>query len=94
VSQATQVPSNGYSAHATHGDFYRIFSGKMDRLYLLALLLTAGAGEAEQCLVAGIGDSAEQLFEAAWDTVHLSKVRFNAVSTDYQRLAGSSSVRV
>jgi DNA-directed RNA polymerase specialized sigma24 family protein len=57
VSEATQVPRNGYSAYATHGDFCRIFSEKMDRLYLLALLLTADAGKAEQCLVAGIGDS-------------------------------------
>jgi len=57
VSQATQVPRNGYSAYATHRDFCRVFSEKMDRLYLLALLLTADAGKAEQCLVAGIGDS-------------------------------------
>jgi DNA-directed RNA polymerase specialized sigma24 family protein len=57
VSQTTQVPRNGYSAYATHRDFCRIFSEKMDRLHLLALLLTADAGKAEQCLVAGIGDS-------------------------------------
>jgi len=57
VSQATKVPSNGYSAYATQRDFCRIFSEKMDRLHLLALLLTADAGKAEQCLVAGIGES-------------------------------------
>jgi DNA-directed RNA polymerase specialized sigma24 family protein len=57
VSQATEVSRNGYAVYATSADFCRIFSEKMDRLYLLALLLTADAGKAEQCFVAGIGDS-------------------------------------
>jgi DNA-directed RNA polymerase specialized sigma24 family protein len=43
--------------YATHADFCRIFSEKMNRLYLLALLLTADPGKAEQCFVSGIGDS-------------------------------------
>jgi hypothetical protein len=30
----------------------------------------------------------------AWGAAHLSEVRFKAVSIDYQRLAGASSVRV
>ena len=57
MSQATQVLRHGSSVYATHGDFCRVFSEKMDKLYLLALLLTADGGKAEQCFVAGIGDS-------------------------------------
>jgi len=59
VSQATQVSMNGSTAYATSDDFQRIFSEKMNSLYWLALLLTADAGKAEQCFVAGIGDSVE-----------------------------------
>src|SRR5579872_1773579 len=59
MSQATQVPLNGFSAYATSDDFCRIFSDDMDSLYLLGLLLTADAGKAEQCFVAGIGESVE-----------------------------------
>ena len=35
------------------------FSEEMNSLYLLALLLTADPGKAEQCFVAGIGNSVE-----------------------------------
>jgi len=59
VSHATQVSMNGSTAYATSDDFQRIFSEKMNSLYWLALLLTADAGKAEQCFVAGIGDSVE-----------------------------------
>ena len=57
--QATQVSTNGSTAYATVDDFRRIFSEGMSDLYLLALLLTADARKAEQCFVAGIGDSVE-----------------------------------
>lgn len=57
VSQATQVSMNGSTAYATSDDFRRVFSENMNRLYLLGLLLTADPGKAEQCFVAGIGDS-------------------------------------
>ncbi len=56
MSQATQVFMSGFTAYATSDDFCRIFSEKMDRLYLLALLLTADAGRAEECFVAGVGE--------------------------------------
>jgi DNA-directed RNA polymerase specialized sigma24 family protein len=59
VSQVTQVFRNGSTAYATSDDFCRIFSENMNRLYVLALLLTADARKAEQCFVAGIGDSVE-----------------------------------
>ena len=59
MSQATQVFMNGSTAYATSDDFRRIFSEEMNSLYLLGLLLTGDAGKAEQCFVAGIGDSVE-----------------------------------
>jgi DNA-directed RNA polymerase specialized sigma24 family protein len=59
VSQSTQISMNGSTAYATVDDFRRIFSERMNDLYLLALLLTADAEKAEQCFVAGIGDSVE-----------------------------------
>jgi len=57
VSQATQISKNGSTDYATVDDFRRIFSEKMNDLYLLALLLTADTRKAEQCFVAGIGNS-------------------------------------
>jgi hypothetical protein len=57
VPQATKVSLNASTGYATSDDFHRIFSEEMNRLYLLGLLLTADAGKAERCFVAGIGDS-------------------------------------
>jgi predicted DNA-binding protein (UPF0251 family) len=59
VPQAIGIPTNGSTAYATSDDFSCIFSEEMNSLYLLGLLLTADAGIAEQCFVAGIGDSVE-----------------------------------
>jgi hypothetical protein len=59
VPKAIQVSVNGSTAYTTSGDFCRIFSEEMNSLYLLGLMLTADAGKAEQCFVAGIGDSVE-----------------------------------
>ncbi len=59
MPQVTQVSMNGSTAYATSDDFRRIFSDEMNSLYLLGLLLTADAEKAEQCFVAGIGDSVE-----------------------------------
>ncbi len=50
---------NGSIGYTTSADFCRIFSEEMSSLYLLAFLLTADAKKAEQCFVAGIGDSVE-----------------------------------
>jgi hypothetical protein len=57
VPQATKVSLNASTAYATSDDFHHIFSEEMNGLYLLGLLLTADAGKAERCFVAGIGDS-------------------------------------
>jgi RNA polymerase sigma factor (sigma-70 family) len=57
VSQATQIYNNGSTNYASGEDFCRIFSDNMGDLYLLALLLTADAAKAEQCFVAGFGES-------------------------------------
>ena len=59
MPQAIQVSVDGYTAYTTSVDFCRIFSEEMSSLYLLAFLLTANAKKAEQCFVAGIGDSVE-----------------------------------
>ena len=59
MRQAIEFSRKGSTPYATSEDFCRIFSEDMDSLYLLGLLLTADAGKAEQCFVAGIGDSVE-----------------------------------
>ncbi len=59
MSQGTQIYRTGSTNYATSEDFCRVFSERMSDLYLLALLLTADAGKAEQCFVAGLEDSAK-----------------------------------
>lgn len=44
-------------AYATRADFQRIFTEDMGSLHLLALLLTADSGKAEQVFVAGLEES-------------------------------------
>jgi DNA-directed RNA polymerase specialized sigma24 family protein len=46
-------------AYATSDDFRRIFDENMNSLYLLAFLLTADRGRAEQCFVSGLEDAVE-----------------------------------
>ena len=43
--------------YATADDFRRIFDENMNSLYLLAFLLTADHGRAEQCFVSGLEDA-------------------------------------
>jgi hypothetical protein len=43
--------------YATTDDFRRIFDENMNSLYLLAFLLTADHGSAEQCFVSGLDDA-------------------------------------
>jgi len=45
------------NAYATSTDFCRIFESDMNRLYLLAFLLTADHATAEKCFVLGLEDS-------------------------------------
>jgi len=44
-------------AYATATDFQQIFTDHVDSLYLLSLLLTGNHEKAEECFVAGIGES-------------------------------------
>ena len=45
------------TAYATSADFCRIFESDMNRLYLLAFLLTTDHATAEKCFVLGLEDS-------------------------------------
>jgi hypothetical protein len=56
------VQANRYAASE---DFCRVFNEKSDSLYLLSFLLTADHSKAEQCFVAGLGDSfhSKQVFK-------------------------------
>lgn len=56
---AKHIRSKETSPYATHGDFCRIFEEDMNRLYLLAFLLTGDHSAAEKCFVRGIEDSAK-----------------------------------
>lgn len=47
------------SQYAMKSDFCTIFRQQTDRLYLLALLLTAAPRKAEECLVGSLGDCIE-----------------------------------
>ena len=47
----------GAGAYATATDFQQIFTDHVDSLYLLSLLLTGNHEKAEECFVAGIGES-------------------------------------
>jgi DNA-directed RNA polymerase specialized sigma24 family protein len=50
-----EIVSSG--AYASAADFERIFTEDMSSLYLLSLLLTGDRDSAEECFVAGIGES-------------------------------------
>ena len=47
----------GSAAYASTADFERIFTEDMSGLYLLSLLLTGDRDRAEECFVAGVGES-------------------------------------
>jgi len=48
--------------YASSSDFCRIYLEQMNRLYLLALLLTAEPQKAEQCFLSGLDDSVSNHF--------------------------------
>ncbi|HEV2728761.1 MAG TPA: hypothetical protein VGV15_01915, partial [Terriglobales bacterium] len=54
---ARHIRSQEPSPYATHGDFCRIFEEDMNRLYMLAFLLTGDHSAAEKCFVRGMEDS-------------------------------------
>lgn len=53
-----QISASNHSKYATAEDFCKLFTGDPNRLYLLALLLTANHEKAEQCFVDDLEDSA------------------------------------
>jgi DNA-directed RNA polymerase specialized sigma24 family protein len=57
MASATTKEILGSVAYASTADFERIFTEDMSALYLLSLLLTGDRDKAEECFVAGIGES-------------------------------------
>jgi len=57
MASATTKEILGSVAYASTADFERIFTEDMSALYLLSLLLTGDRNKAEECFVAGIGES-------------------------------------
>ena len=51
------IAHHNSTAYATGADFCRIFESDMNRLYLLAFLLTTDHATAEKCFVSGFEDS-------------------------------------
>ena len=57
MAGATTKEIAGSGAYASTADFERIFTDDMSGLYLLSLLLTGDRDRAEECFVAGVGES-------------------------------------
>jgi hypothetical protein len=56
LTNTNHIPKQRTALYATFGDFRRIFTEDMKSLYLLAFLLSADPGKAEQCFVSGLDD--------------------------------------
>lgn len=71
----------GPAPYATGADFCRIFESNMDRLYLLALLLTGDHAVAESCFVTGLQDArgGNRVFKDWADTWARRTVILNAI---------------
>ncbi len=101
MPQAIRVSVNGVNAYATSADFCRIFSEEMKSLYLLGFLLTADAEKAEQCFVAGIGDSVEgnpvfREWARSWArrTIILHAIRIMKPAQESVTVAGTQPMRL
>ncbi len=57
MASATTKEITGSGPYASTADFERVFSEDMSGLYLLSLLLTGNGDRAEECFVAGVGES-------------------------------------
>ncbi len=55
--RTNHIAHHNSTAYATSTDFRRIFGNDMNRLYLLAFLLTTDHAAAEKCFVLGLEDS-------------------------------------
>jgi DNA-directed RNA polymerase specialized sigma24 family protein len=58
-AQGNGKAMTGAGAYATAADFQQIFTEDINSLYLLSFLLTGNEEKAEECFVAGIGESAK-----------------------------------
>ena len=54
---SSQIATHTSGPYAVPGDFCRLFEQEMDRLYLLAHLLTGNQAQAESCFVQGLEDA-------------------------------------
>ncbi len=65
MTETRQISKGQTTLYATGRDFCRIFEEDMNNLYLLSILLTADAEQAEQCFVSGLDDcaSGNQVFK-------------------------------
>lgn len=61
MSAQLQFVDEGITTYATANDYCEIFTEEMHKLYLLAFLLTADKGQAEQCFIDGLGECVEQV---------------------------------
>ena len=57
MARANRKEISGSDAYATAADFEQIFTEDMSGLYLLSFLLTGDRDKAEECFVAGVGES-------------------------------------
>jgi hypothetical protein len=57
--ESTHIVDGRAAPYRTGTDFCKIFTEEMNSLYLLAFLLTADSGKAEQCFVSGLGECVE-----------------------------------
>src|SRR5215831_17145778 len=57
MAQANAKKVLAAGVYATPADFKKIFNEEVNGLYLLSLLLTGNQTKAEECFVAGIGES-------------------------------------
>ena len=70
------------SDHATHSDFCAVFRQNLDRLYLLALILTGDEVSAEKCFLAAFDSCAEEtlVFKELAESWSKRSVIKNAIS--------------
>ena len=99
-----QIARHNSAAYATSTDFCRIFESDMNRLYLLAFLLTADHATAEKCFVSGLEDSKNgSLVFKGWaeswarrsiiaNAIRMNHPRPQLATVDHQSVNGSSLV--
>lgn len=94
--RTSQIETQASSPYTVPADFCRLFEKEMDRLYLLAFLLTADHAEAESCFVQGLEDAANsnRVFKEWADRWARRMIVQNAIQISHPRLGddrGASS---